>query len=144
MHIKRAGVTVPVQEKESGGPIIPVWIIRKLKRPSEQIGAGNKCQVNAKLHFFEMSILERLLLSVSALSEAASRLLREAFQYSLSVSLPREDLQTPLTFFSPRLEKMKRDRDERLGAMRERCTFPEVEIRLRRQDCLYAVKKNCR
>lgn len=76
MHIKRAGVTVPVQEKESEGPIIPVWIIRKLIRPSEQIGAENKCQVNAECHFFWNGILERRLLSVSALSEAALRLLR--------------------------------------------------------------------
>lgn len=36
---------------------------------------------------------------------------------------------------------MKRHGDERLGAMRERCTFPEVEIRLRGEDVLYPEKK---
>lgn len=40
------------------------------------------------------------------------------------------------------MEKMKRDGDERLGVMRERCTFPEVEIRLRWEDSLYTVKNH--
>lgn len=39
------------------------------------------------------------------------------------------------------MEEMKRDRDERLGVMKERCTFPEVEIRLRWEDSPYTVKK---
>lgn len=139
MHIKCAGVTVPMQEKESEGPVIPLWIIRKLKRPSESIGAGNKRQVKAKLHFFWNRDLA--FICICAVRSCLAALALDFPILALCLAPERGFANCSLTFFSPRLEKMKRDGDERLGATKESCTFPEMEIRLRWEDFPYTGKK---
>lgn len=143
---KRGGVTVRLQEKERGGPITPVWIIRQLKRPSERSGhEWRREQVSGQrpsCTYLKSGSGETAFNHVCAVRSCLAALALDFPVLPLALSPERGFANSSLTFFNPRMEKMKRDGDERLGVMRERCTFPEVRIRLRWEGSLFTVKKS--